>query len=213
VESRPPEESDRIRIVVADDHPVVRAGICDILEEAPDMTVVGEASNGEETFRLVDSENPDVLLVDIEMPKGSGIDVAKRLKDSGVHVLALSSYDDPEYASGLLESGASGYLTKEKAPALILEAVRAVQRGEVRWFVQPQQDSAQKEDLTEREKEVLRLMAKGHSNRELAEALFVSENTIRSHTASIYSKINVESAREAIAWAWKSGLMGRGDDE
>jgi DNA-binding NarL/FixJ family response regulator len=207
------DDSDCIRIVVADDHPVVRAGICDILNGASDMNVVGEASTGEETFQMVEKKDPDVLLVDIEMPKGSGIEVAKRLKKSGVRVLALSSYDDPEYAAGLLENGASGYLTKGKAPALILEAVRAVERGEVRWFVQPQQDRSPMEELTKREEEVLRLMAKGHSNRELADALYVSENTIRSHTASIYDTIDVESAREAIAWAWKSGLMSRQSDE
>ena len=203
-----------VRIVIADDHPVVRSGIRDMLERADGLDVVAEAENGEEAIRLVNEHHPDVLLLDVEMPGRSGVEVARQLQGRAgpVRVLALSSYDDQEYVAGLLESGASGYLTKEQAPLLIAEAVRAVARGEVRWFVRPDQEAATAaaaaEDLTGREQDILRFMAEGASNDEIARALHISENTVRSHTTNIYRKLGVASGRQAIAWAWKSGLMG-----
>jgi DNA-binding NarL/FixJ family response regulator len=202
-----------VRVVVADDHPVVRAGIRDMLEGADDITVVGEATNGAEALDLVQEEHPDVLLLDMEMPELSGVEVARRLQAEShpVRLLALSSYEEQEYVQGLLQNGASGYLTKEHAPELILEAVRAVARGEVRWFVQPNasEPSPPSSDLTPRETDILRLMAKGHSNTSIAEELSLAESTIRKHATQIYRKINAESAREAIAWAWQNGIMSR----
>lgn len=199
--------SDPIRVLVADDHPVVRNGLCSMLSQAGDIAVVGEAATGPEAIRAVREERPDVLLLDIELPEKSGIEVARELRNSPVRILALSSYDDPEYAAGLLESGAAGYLTKEKAPTLILEAVRAVHQGEVRWFVRPSRKTDVLEALTVREKEVLRQLARGKSNRDLATSLNVSVHTVRSHVASIYDKLGVDSGRKAIAWAWQNGLM------
>lgn len=200
-----------IRVIVADDHPVVRSGIKNMLSAAPDIEIVGEAATGEEALRLARREAPDVLLLDVEMPELSGVEVARRLKGESatVRVLALSSYDDPEYVRGLVASGASGYLTKEAAPHVIVDAVRAVARGEVRWFVRPGRVEVGGEKLTEREEEVLRLLAEGRSNRAVAEALPISEHTVRSHVRSIYDKLDVSSAREAIAWAWQSGFMSR----
>ena len=148
-----------------------------------------------------------MLLLDIEMPEVSGVEVAERLQEHPVRILALSSYDDPEYAAGLLDSGASGYLTKEHAPLLILEAVRAVHRGDVRWFVQPERDVSKLDALTDREQDVLRRLAQGLSNAEIGDALNVSVHTIRSHVANIYAKLDVDSGREAIAWAWQNGVM------
>lgn len=211
--------SDPVRVVVADDHPVVRSGICEMLASAGGIEVAGEAADGEEALRLARSEQPDVLLLDVEMPGLSGVEVARHLgsevpdgasgKGSPVRILALSSHDDPEYVRGLMESGASGYLTKEKAPFLIEEAVRAVARGEVRWFVQPGERAEALARLTEREHEILQLLAEGHANREIAERLSISGHTVRSHTTTLYDKIGVSSGREAIVWAWQSGLMSR----
>lgn len=180
-----------------------------MLEAADGITVVGEAGNGEEALERVDEHQPDVLLLDVEMPELSGIEVAQRLQDDGspVRLLALSSYDDQEYVQGLLANGAAGYLTKEKAPELIIEAVRAVADGEVRWFVQPSVSAENVPDFTHRETEVLQLMAEGHSNEGIADALHISESTVRKHATNVYQKLDVESAREAIAWAWQNGIM------
>jgi DNA-binding NarL/FixJ family response regulator len=198
-----------VRVAIADDHPVVRSGIHDLLAAADDITVVGEAGCGEEALELVEEEQPDVLLLDMEMPGLTGPEVAERLqkRNSPVRLLALSSYDDQEYVQGLLDSGASGYLTKENAPDLILEAVRAVADGEVRWFVQPDRRTTSNPDLTERETEILRLIARGYSNDEVAEALHIAGSTVRKHATSIYRKLGADSAREAIAWAWQHGVM------
>lgn len=198
-----------IRVVIADDHPVVRAGVRDLLAAAEGITVVGEAADGEEALRQVEEQAPDVLLLDVEMPKRSGVEVARVLRDraGATHLLALSSYDEQEYVQGLLKGGASGYLTKEQAPDLIVEAVRAVARGEVRWFVRPSVSSSEVPDLTDRERETLRRMAHGDSNSEIADTLNIAESTVQKHATKIYQKLNVDSGREAIAWAWQSGLM------
>ena len=182
-----------------------------MLEAADGIDVVGEAENGEDALASVDEHQPDVLLLDVEMPELSGVEVAQQLQDEGhpVRLLALSSYDDQEYVQGLLANGAAGYLTKEKAPELIIEAVRAVADGEVRWFVQPSSSADNIPDFTHRETEVLQLMAEGHSNEGIADALHISESTVRKHATNVYQKLNVESAREAIAWAWQNGIMSR----
>lgn len=204
-----------IRVVIADDHPVVRSGLRRVLEADPGLTLVGEAATGEEALRLVASRTPDVLILDIRMPEMSGLDVARQLQAEGmpVAVLALSMYDNQAYVQSLLRAGALGYLTKDLAPSRIVEAVHAVANGEARWFVQPTPpgefdgDSA---TLTKRERDVLVCLAHGCSNADAADQLHISENTVRTHTSSLYSKLGVESAREAIAWAWNSGFMHAG---
>jgi DNA-binding NarL/FixJ family response regulator len=204
-----------VRVVIADDHPIVRSGIRDMLDGADGITVVGEATCGPEALEQVEETHPDVLLLDVEMPELSGVEVAQRLQERShpVRLLALSSYDDQEYVQGLLDGGASGYLTKENAPELIVEAVRAVADGEVRWFVQPSVNASADPDLTFREKEILRHIAKGYSNDGVAEQLGISESTVRTHATNIYRKIGADSAREAIAWAWQNGIMSAGRDE
>jgi DNA-binding NarL/FixJ family response regulator len=204
-----------VRVVIADDHPVVRSGIRDMLDGADGIEVVGEATCGPEALEQVEDTHPDVLLLDVEMPEMSGVEVAQRLQERShpVRLLALSSYDDQEYVQGLLDGGASGYLTKENAPELIVEAVRAVAEGEVRWFVQPSLNAGPSPDLTFREKEILRLIAKGYSNDGVAEQLNISESTVRTHATNIYRKIDADSAREAIAWAWQNGIMSSDPNE
>lgn len=199
------------RVVIADDHPVVRAGIRDMLEAADGITVVGEAADGAEALEQVEEQYPDVLLLDVEMPELSGVEVADRLEEQShpVRLLALSSYDDQEYVQGLLQSGASGYLTKENAPDLIVEAVRAVADGEVRWFVRPSFEAESSPDFTARETEVLRLIARGCSNEEVAQELGIVNSTVRKHATNVYRKLGADSAREAIAWAWQNGIMSQ----
>lgn len=199
-----------IRVVVADDHPMFRSGIKNLLNNSDGITVVGEAGSGPEALEVARKEQPDVLLLDMEMPGCSGVEVASRLdeNDSPIRVLALSSHDDNEYTIRLLKSNASGYLTKDNAPDLIVESVRAVADGKVRWFVKPEKQTYQTNpDLTEREREVLSLIARGYSNREVSDILSLSENTVRKHTNKTYQKLGVDSAREAIAWAWQTGIL------
>ncbi len=200
-----------IRIILADDHPLIRAGIRRFLEAQPDLNIVAEASNGEEALRLVRELEPDVLVLDMEMPNLDGLDVAQRIRAEGlpVRILALSAYDDAAYVSGLWETGAAGYITKEKPPSLIIEAIRAVARGEGRWFVAPanQLDSVDRLNISERELEVLQLIAKGYSNNRIGEELFISENTVKNHVRSLYAKLDISSARELVAWAWQQGLV------
>ena len=197
-----------IRVLIADDHPVWRKGIRTLFEAEPDIEVVAEASDGEDALERIRAGGLDVAVLDMEMPRMSGVEVARTVRDEGipVRVLALSSYDDAAYVSGLLQNGASGYLTKDKPPALIVEAVRAVARGEGRWFVQPRSREDPAEDLSDREREVLLLLAQGKANGDIADALFISENTVRNHLANAYAKIGVATAREAVAWAWRNGF-------
>lgn len=203
-----------IRVLIADDHPLWRKGVHALLSAEFDIDVVAEAGDGAEALRLIRTVSPDVVVLDMEMPHVGGVEVARTVQAEGlsVRVLALSSYDDPSYVAGLLQSGASGYITKDKPPELVVEAVRAVARGEGRWFVMPTGSGRSLADaFSGRQREVLMLLARGQSNAQVAEALFVSENTIRNHLTSVYTRIGVTTAREAIAWAWKSGFME--DDE
>jgi DNA-binding NarL/FixJ family response regulator len=208
----------KIRVLLADDHPIVRTGIRTMLQGATDIDVVAEAKSGAEALALVEQLQPDVLLLDMEMPGMSGVDVAKKLKvmDSAVRVLALSAYDDAQYVRNLLASGAAGYLTKEEAPEMIIDAVRGVARGEEGWlsrravakvtaWARQEQDDSGK--ITEREQEVLVLVVAGKTNQEIALALRISEKTVEKHVGSILNKLNVASRVEAAVQAIQRGLV------
>lgn len=213
-------DMSQIRVLLADDHPIIRSGIRLLLEQASDITVVGETDRGNDVVGLVEKLKPDVLLLDMEMPGKSGVTVAQELQQSGseVRVLVLSAYDDDAYIASLLATGAAGYLTKEEALNTIVDAVRGVARGEDGWFsrraVAQIAALARKEqtrpgiDLTEREEEVLKMLAEGWANLRIANALTVSERTIRFHLSNIYDKLGVSSRAEAIAWALKRDSRG-----
>lgn len=195
-----------IRVLIADDHPVWRHGVKTLLNAESDVVVVAEAADGEEALRALRAGEFDVAVLDMEMPGMTGVEVAQAVKAEHlpVRILALSSYDDPSYVTGLMQNGAAGYLTKDQPPELIVEAVRAVARGQGRWFVSPAADPA--DALSSRERDVLHLLAEGKSNGDIAGALFISENTVRSHLTTVYAKIGVASAREAVVWAWRTGF-------
>ncbi len=200
-----------IRVVLADDHPALRAGIRHILNADPGITVVGEAATGADALRLCLDLRPDVVVLDINMPDLSGIEVARGLVGSGVRVLAFSAHEGRGFVSGVLAAGASGYLTKDRDEGALLEAIHAVAGGEARWLVHPNPPGTSADALTDREHDVLVLLARGLSNRSIAETLFVSESTVRNTLTSVYLKLNVQSSREASAWAWANGLAERPD--
>jgi len=212
-----------IRVALADDHALFRAGVHMLLDGAEGIEVVGEAATGRAALDLVRERKPDVLLLDMEMPDMTGVEVARRLQATGaaVRILVLSAYDDEEYVSGLLDNGAAGYLTKEEVPERLVAAVRGVARGETGWMSPGvaarmfRRRAADEEaaSLSAREREVLRLIARGLDNAAIAGHLFISESTVKNHVTNIYGKLDVRSRAEAVAWAWRHGLMGGGSDE
>lgn len=205
----------KIRVVLADDHPVVRAGIRALLERASDIIIVAEAENGAEVLPLVELHTPDVLVLDVEMPHLSGVEVAQKIKEQkiAVRILALSAYADDHYVHKILSSGASGYLMKEEAPRMIIEAVRGVALGEEGWMsrraaaqmsIRARSD-ADGSELTPREKEVLQLVAAGKTNQEIGLALQISESTVEKHVGALLTKLNVASRVEAAVQAVRKG--------
>lgn len=207
-----------IKVILADDHPVARAGIRKFLEKEADIQVVGEASSGEEALKLVKELEPDVLLLDMEMPGIKGVEVAREIKAQHlpVRILALSTYDNKQYILGLLSSGAAGYLVKEEVPEIIIDAVRGVARGEHGWVSRRiaanlthwmQFDGSESGNLTDREVEVLRQLVLGKTNQEIAVVLGISYKTVEKHIDSIYSKLGVASRVEAAVTAVQNKLV------
>ena len=210
--------NEPIRVLLADDHPVVRSGIRNLLEKASGIKVVGEASDGEEALNMVQDIQPDILLLDMEMPKLRGVDVAKQLRATGspVRILVLSAYDDRQYILELLANGAAGYLTKEEAPETIVEAVLGVARGEEGWVSRRvgahiakwmRAEEIGEPHLTSREVEVLRLVVEGKTNQEIGHQLDISEKTVEKHLEGVFSKLGVTSRVEAAVQAVRDGIV------
>lgn len=209
----------KTQVLLVDDHPVVRAGIRNLLERAPDILVVGEASDGAEALRLAKELVPDVILLDMEMPGLNGSEVAQALQASGlqVRILALSAHDDRQYIQELLANGAAGYLIKEEVPEAIVEAVRGVSRGEQGWVsrrVAAQMSNWMREDvqedrsgLTTREVQVLQAVVGGKTNQEIGLELGISEKTVEKHLEGIFSKLGVASRVEAAVHAVREGWV------
>jgi DNA-binding NarL/FixJ family response regulator len=207
-----------IRVVLADDHPVVRTGIRNLLSKSPDIEVVGEASNGTEALQLCADLKPDVLLLDMEMPGLKGVEVAQRMRGTktGVSILALSAYDDKQYILELLESGAAGYLTKEEAPETIIDAIRGVAQGEQGWVsrrvaaqmsVWMREEEPEGNRLTHRELEVLKLVVEGKTNQGIGLNLGISEKTVEKYLEAVFAKLGVTSRVEAAVYAVREGLV------
>ncbi len=207
-----------IKVLIADDHPIVCKGIRNLLEPAADITVIGEAHSGAEALQLVQSLRPDLVLLDVELTDMSGIDVIRRLNEDkiSVRILGLSSYDDREFISQLLALGASGYLLKDEIPEQIIEAIRGVARGETGWvsrkvaaklsqILQKDQDGVA--DLTRRELDVLRLVVEAKTNGEIGVLLGISEKTVEKHLDTIFRKLGVASRVEAAVLAVRTDLI------
>ncbi len=209
-----------IRLLLADDHPSLRAGIRARLEKEKDLQVVGETGSGLKALELVDELHPHVLVLDMELPDISGVEVARRLHaaEDPVRILILSAYHSDSYIGALRDSGVAGYLTKQEPLETIVQAVRGIARGETGWLsrevaavLMTQSGTVQSGGpaaiLTEREREVLHLIAEGLSNDEIGERLFISESTVKKHVSSVYQKLELNTRAAAAAWAWKHGLM------
>jgi DNA-binding NarL/FixJ family response regulator len=227
MENRVEEPVKRIRIVIADDHAVVREGTRTMLERETDMEVVGEAEDGEEAIRLIEELKPDVAVLDVSMPRLGGVEVTRRVKPRfpSLAVLVLTIYDNDEYVFALLEAGAAGYLLKDARRHDVIDAIRAVADGEsilhpsiARKVIQrailgtvKSAEGAQSGQLSERELEILKHAAKGLSNREIAEKLCLSARTVQGHINSIFHKLGVGSRTEAIFQSVKRGWLSFGD--
>jgi len=207
-----------IRVLIVDDHPVVRTGIRNMLEPAMGISVIGEASTGSEALQMIENLQPNVVLLDMKLPDMSGIDVIKQIYEakSSSRVLGLSSYDDREFISQLLNYGASGYLLKEEVPEYIIEAVRGVAHGEAGWVSRKvaallsQILLKDKEDgtaLTTRELEVLRLVVDGKTNDQIGVTLGISVKTVENHLHAIFRKMGVISRVEAAVMAVRESLL------
>jgi len=199
-----------IRVVIADDHPLIRAGLKTSITSETDLLVVGEATNGEEAQRLCEDHQPDVLLLDLRMPGQTALETIANLRQHSPHtkVLILTAFDDDAHVRGLVEAGVAGYMLKEEAPLTVTEVIRIVMQGRT-WFsrsvvqrlARPMKFTA----LTQREHEVLRLLAYGKTNREIAKELFIAEITVRFHLRNIYNKIDVGTRAQAVRWAMQHG--------
>jgi len=216
------ESSEQIRVILADDHAVVRAGIRQFLEHAADITVVAEADDGAVARSLIAEHRPDVAVLDIQMPEASGIEVTRWLRANHpeVGVLVLTAYDDDPYVMAVLEAGANGYVLKTAAPPEIIQAVRDVHEGKsaldpaiarkLMDQIAGQRTRPQYETLTERETEVLALTAQGYTNKAIGLQLGISDRTVQGHLARIYGKMDVNSRTEAVMRAVSLGWLDAG---
>ena len=208
----------KIRIVLADDHSVVRQGFRRILEAQSDMEIVGEASNGREALEQAALLTPDVVVMDVAMPELNGIEATRRMKEATPHsrVLALSMHKDSVYVRETLRAGARGYLLKDSVAADLVSAVRAVAAGE--GYLSPAVSDAVLDDyrrhvtnpidlLTSREREVLQMLAEGKTNKEIAGVLNLSVYTVDAHRGRIMEKLNVHSINELVRFAVRNGLI------
>ena len=215
---------NRTRVLIVDDHAVVRKGIQMFLDTEPSIEAVGEAVNARDAVHQAIGLRPDVVLMDLVMPGGDGIKAIARIKQAvpRTKVIVLTTFGDEARVNAAMEAGADGYLLKDADGEALLQAIRAVRNGDVplhprvaRHLVKSSssKDLRQARNLTHREKEVLRLVAKGLSNRAVARKLHICEGTVKVHVSNILSKLNVSSRTEAAVWAVQTGLVSPEEEE
>ena len=222
--SQTSQRAEPITVLLVDDHTIVRQGVRGYLETQPDLQVVGEAGSGEEAIRVAAEQAPDVVLMDLLMPGGiDGVEATRRVKRASPRsqVIVLTSYHQDEHIFPAIRAGALSYLLKDVAPAELVEAVRKAARGEAVLHAQVAARVVQElqgaprdavnpfTELSERELEVLKLIAAGASNESIAEQLVISEKTVKSHVSNILSKLHVADRTQAAVYAWREGVVRR----
>lgn len=204
-----------IRVVLVDDHAVVRGGLTQLLDASGDIKVVGTAADGAEALDVVRSERPDVVLMDLQMPRVDGVSATRTIveEELGAQVVVLTSYSDGERIVAALDAGALGYLLKDADPEDVLDGVRAVSRGEspihpraARQLLTARSNGQAPGQLTPREAEVLILVRKGLANKQIARRLGISERTVKAHLTSVFQRIGVQDRTQAALWAERNGL-------
>lgn len=213
-------EDNQIRIIISDDHALIREGLKQLLEFDGDISVIEEAANGEECIEKVIRYNPDVLLLDINMPKKNGIEVLENLRDRGLNqkVIILTVHNEVEFILKAMDLNVNGYILKDSCSSEIKQAIYTVMKGEV--FIQKELvpelnskllkrdiDKDKIKSLTKRELEILKLVSNGQSNRDLATALNISERTVKNHLSSLFKKLDVEDRTQAAVFAIKNDLV------
>ena len=211
---------DKIRVLVADDHAIVRHGIYALLETEPDIQVVGEAQDGRQAIAEAQRLQPDVVLMDLVMPIVDGVEAIRRIRacQPQVRVLVLTSFGGENQVFPAIKAGALGYILKDSTPSELVQAIRQVDRGEsalhpaiarmlVQELAQPSQRASAADPLTKRELEVLQLVAAGQCDREIADRLGISEATVRTHVSNILAKLNLGSRTQAALYALREGLV------
>jgi DNA-binding NarL/FixJ family response regulator len=201
-----------IKVLVADDHPVVRHGLCTMLELEDDIVVVGRAADGAEAVEQARTAHPDIILLDVQMPNVDGIEALRRIRaeDPTARVIVLTTYRNEDYIFPSLQAGALGYLLKDASREELAAAIRAVARGESLLdplVAETMSNGPRQDTLTHREVEVLKLMADQKSNAQIAEILFVSENTVKTHVSNILAKLGCADRAAAVLTAWKRRLI------
>jgi NarL family two-component system response regulator LiaR len=218
--------TDPITVMIVDDHEMVRRGACSFLEAQPDISVVAQAGSGEEAVRLAQEHIPDVVLMDLVMPGMDGVEATRKVKNASprTQIIILTSFHQDEYIFPALQAGAISYLLKDVKAAELLEAIRRAAQGEatlhpkiaarvIKTFRDLENEEASPfTALTEREMEVLKLIAKGYSNEKIAEQLVISLGTVKGHVSNILSKLHLVDRTQAAVYAWQKGVVRRGDD-
>jgi len=214
--------NNKISVLIADDHSMVRQGLKQILELEPDITVVAQAANGEEAVKAAKQYKPDIILMDINMPGTNGLQAIKELKQNNhpSKIVVLTIHEDREYLFKTLQMGAEGYVLKDAEPSVLIEAIRNVHKGQS--YIQPnmtkelvkefnrvtlhERDKNEDNCLTSREMEVLGLIAEGMINKEIAKHLYISEKTVKNHVSNIFKKLNVSDRTQAAIYAFKHNI-------
>jgi len=213
----------KIRVLIVDDHTIVRDGICALLGLTPDIEVIGEAANGREALDMLREVTPDVVLMDIAMPIMGGLEATRRIirEFPRIKVLALTQYDDREYVFPVIEAGASGFITKTAASSELASGIRSVYHGDsflspsvAKFLVESHQQGASivkshdpYEQLTDREREILKLLAEGHTTQEIADMLAVSSKTVEGHKTNLMSKLDIHSRIDLVKYALRKGII------